>query len=65
MCLPPVINDFYRETKFEVQYMKLFDGDLTLVDVASSCVLELKLFGDYFVLDCGLEFTAGENTKRL
>jgi hypothetical protein len=45
--------------------MKLFDGDLTLVDVASSCVLELKLFGDYFVLDCGLEFTAGENTKRL
>lgn len=45
MCLPPVVNDFYRETKFEAQYMKLFDRDLTLVDAALSRVLELVLFG--------------------
>jgi len=45
VCLPPVINDFYRETKFEARYMKLFDRDLTLLDVALYYVLELVLFG--------------------
>lgn len=34
MCVSPVINDFYRETKLEAQCVKLFDRDLTLVDVA-------------------------------
>lgn len=45
VCLPFVINDFYRETKFEAQYMKLFDRDPTLVEVALCYVLELVLFG--------------------
>jgi len=65
VCLPPAINDCYRETKFEAQHMKLFDRDLTLVDVALSYVLELVLFGHTFVLDSGLEFTAGGNAKGL